>query len=32
MTTLDVSELNITKKELHVPSLDEIKDGNYQVT
>ncbi|XP_076165041.1 ester hydrolase C11orf54 homolog [Ptiloglossa arizonensis] len=26
MTTLDVSELNITKKELHVPSLDEIKD------
>ncbi|XP_076638189.1 ester hydrolase C11orf54 homolog [Colletes latitarsis] len=26
MATLEISELNITKKELHAPSLDEIKD------
>lgn len=26
MATLDVNELNITKKQLHVPSLDEIKE------
>lgn len=26
MATLDVNELNITKKQLHVPSLDEVKE------
>lgn len=28
MTTLNPNELTIVKRDLHVPSLDEIKDGN----
>ena len=31
MTTLNPNELTIVKKELHVPPLDEIKDGNFQI-
>lgn len=30
MTTLNANELDIIKKQLHVPSLNEIKDGNSQ--
>lgn len=31
MTTLDASELTIIKKELHKPSLEEIKDGKLKL-
>lgn len=29
MTTLNINELTIIKRNLHVPSLDEIKDGKF---
>lgn len=28
MATLDSSKIKIEKKELHIPTLDEVKNGN----